>query len=80
MARRILPEGCYDFCVEDGRDGERGPIRHTLADAKADQKAWRSRLKSWQRPAITVEWWVNERKVLKMLSLWAPVKESEGVK
>lgn len=67
MGRRLLPATAYDFWAEDGRDGERGHIRDTLVDARADAKWWRAKLESWQRCVITVEWGLNERKVLALL-------------
>ena len=67
MKRRILPEAAYDFWAEDGRDGEARPVRDTLAEAKKDAKAWRAGMKDWQRCVITVEWEVNEKKVLALL-------------
>lgn len=68
MRRRILPEAAYDFWAEDGRDGEQGASRDTMAEARVDAKAWRATLSSWQRCVITVEWKVNERKVLALLT------------
>lgn len=65
---RILPEAAYDFWARDGRDGEVGWTRDTLAAAKADVKDWRAKLKSWQRPCIELVWSVNERKVLRLLA------------
>ena len=65
--RRWLPEAAYDFWALDGRDGDKGWTRDTLAAAKLDAKTWRAKLKSYQRPCIQVVWAVNERKVLALL-------------
>lgn len=65
--KRLLPEAAYDFWVRDGRDGEERSRRHSLADALSDQRAWRATIRKWQRCCITVEWAVNERKVLRLL-------------
>ena len=67
MKRRTLPESAYDFYARDGRDGELGKTRDTLAEAQADARAMRAPLTSYQRPAIEVCWRVNERKVMRML-------------
>lgn len=70
--RRLLPESCYDFWAHDGRDGEVGPIRATLKAARKDARDMRREAR--RRPhvffavQIWVEWEVNERKVLWLLS------------
>jgi hypothetical protein len=65
-ARRLLPEAAYDFWARDGRDGEEGPRRESIAAARSDKATWPVR-HAYQRSAITVEWAVNERKVLALL-------------
>ena len=66
--RRILPEAAYDFWAHDGRDGERGAMRDTAAEARADVKRIRATLDHWKRAAIQLQWAVNERKVLRLLA------------
>lgn len=65
--RRFLVEAAYDFWARDQRDGETGPMRDTLAEARADVRRIRSTLEHWKRPAIELRWAVNERKVLRLL-------------
>ncbi len=67
--RRLLPEAAYDFWAYDGRDGERGPTRDTIAAAKVDMRRLRGLLPSYERCVITVEWKLNERKLLTLLTL-----------
>jgi hypothetical protein len=64
---RILPESCYDFWAEDSRDGEKGSVRGTEAQARLDVSIWRNRLQEWQRCCISLRRRVNERKVLALL-------------
>jgi hypothetical protein len=66
--RRILPEAAYDFWAEDGYDGEKGPVRDSLAHARSDAKVWRADSVKWKRCRIKVWWRVNERKVLALLN------------
>lgn len=74
--RRLLPEAAYDFWARDGRDGEEGRRRDSLAFARRDARRWKATiLDSWRRCVITVEWAVNERKVLRLL---AARKESDA--
>ncbi len=65
--KRLLPEAAYDFWAVDDRDGETGPKRDTLAEARADVRRWRSKELSYKRCVICLEWEVNERKVLRLL-------------
>ena len=67
MSRRKLPDAAYDFWAVDSRDGERRPIRDTLAEAKADAAKWRNGLSSWNRCCISVDWQVNEGKVSRIV-------------
>jgi len=66
-----LPEAAYDFWARDGRDGEESPKRDTLAEGNAEVKYMADRFsahgKTWVRACITLEWAVNERKVLRLL-------------
>ncbi len=70
--KRILPEAAYDFWAHDGRDGEEGPRRDTLAEARADARAMRKVARSkphvFFSHQIWVAWAVNERKVLRLLA------------
>ena len=68
MKRRILPEEAYDFWAYDNRDGEEGPKRNTMLEARGDAENMRDRCcQSWNRCVIEVCWAVNERKVLKII-------------
>ncbi len=67
MRRRKLPEAAYDFWAQDSRDHEKGPVRGTLLDAYNDVKEWRLMLVPWSRCVITIQWEVNEAKVLRLL-------------
>jgi hypothetical protein len=66
--RRLLPEDCYDYWAYDTRDGERGPTRDTLAEARKDARAMRRRLKKpprlWFPHYVEVGVAINEQKVL----------------
>lgn len=68
LDERLLPESAYDFFTHDGRDGEIGAMRDTLAEARTDARKLRAALPSYKRPAIEVCWHVNERKVLLLLA------------
>ena len=69
VSRRLLPEGAYDFWVEDDRDGERrGPFR-SIKEARNKQRAWRRCVVPRCRGCIQVMWKVNERKVLRLLQI-----------
>jgi hypothetical protein len=67
-----LPDAAYDFWALDGRNGETGPRRATIADARKDARAMRRVARA--RPhvffacQIWVEWALNERKVLSLLT------------
>ena len=64
---RLLPEAAYDFFTRDGRDGEEGERRDTMAEAREDARKLRAAMPSYKRPAIEVWWRINERKVLRLL-------------
>jgi len=70
VSRRLLPEAAYDFWVCDGRDGETTPRRDTIAEARKDRARFiRAQVvPAYMRCCFTVEWCVNERKVLCLLS------------
>lgn len=72
---RLLPDMAYDFYAIDIRDGEEGPRRDTLRDAQRDAVKMRAPLERWRR-FISVEWELNERKVLSLLD--APTKRAKG--
>lgn len=69
--RRLLPETAYDFWAHDCRDGEIGPRRDTLAQAREDARVMRrvarTSVNVFFACQIWVEWEVNEKKVLRLL-------------
>ena len=66
--RRLLPESAYDFTVRDGYDGEETGPFDTKSEAVAQLRIQRAKEHSWNRCRITLEWQVNERKVLRLLA------------
>ena len=70
MRRRKLPEECYDFWVEDGRDGEESRVFPTYFEAAHKRSEWRAKLPTYERLVIQVRWQVNEEKVLKLLKAY----------
>lgn len=67
-ARRTLPESCYDFFVEDGRDGQQWGPFDTLEEAKEEAKRQRKSLDPWARACIELAHELSEPKIKRALA------------